>query len=276
MSRPQEGLARRLTLWDAVAIHVGIILGSGIFVAPDDVAAAFPGLAGLLPWILGGAIATCGAFVYAECAVRIPETGGFFNYYRAALGEAPAFVAGWAGYVATYPASMAAIARVFGDVLPQAMPGAPAAPRLYAALALATVGCLNVAGVRLSASVQRVLTGGKVLAIAAVIVAAVAAASSVIPPAASASPPFPATGFAALPLAALVAVLWAYDGWSDVTLVAGEVKEPGRNIGRTVLLGSAILVVLYGGVQLAVTHVLGPAAATSENAFTATVERGLG
>ena len=125
MSRPEEGLARRLTLWDAVAIHVGIILGSGIFVAPDDVAAAFPGLSGLLPWILGGAIATCGAFVYAECAVRIPETGGFFNYYRAALGEAPAFVAGWAGYVATYPASMGAIARVFGDVMPQAIPGVP-------------------------------------------------------------------------------------------------------------------------------------------------------
>src|SRR6185503_4694063 len=220
--------------------HVGIILGSGIFVAPDDVAAAFPGLAGLLPWILGAAIATCGAFVYAECAVRIPETGGFFNYYRAALGEAPAFVAGWAGYVATYPASMAAIARVFGDVLPQAIPGVPEAPRAYAALALATVGGLNVAGVRLSASVQRVLTAGKVLAIAAVILAAVAAASSVPGPASPTSTPAPTTGFAALSLAALVAVLWAYDGWSDVTLVAGEVKEPG-NIGRTVLLGSAIL-----------------------------------
>lgn len=274
MSRPKEGLARRLTLWDAVAIHVGIILGSGIFVAPDDVAAAFPGLSSLLPWILGGAIATCGAFVYAECAVRIPETGGFFNYYRAALGEAPAFVAGWAGYVATYPASMGAIARVFGDVMPQAIPGVPAAPRLYAALALATVGALNVAGVRLSASVQRVLTGGKVLAIAAVVLAAVAAAGTITAPSTPTS--VPSASFAALSLAALVAVLWAYDGWSDVTLVAGEVKEPGRNIGRTVLLGSAILVALYGGVQLAVTHVLGPAAGTSENAFTATVERGLG
>ena len=276
MSASGEGLARRLTLWDAVAIHVGIILGSGIFVAPDDVAAAFPGLAGLLPWILGGVLATCGAFVYAECAVRIPETGGFFNYYRAALGEAPAFVAGWAGYVATYPASMGAIARVFGDVLPQALPGVPANPQLYAALALATVGCLNVAGVRLSAAVQRVLTGGKVLAIAAVILAAVAAASSVTPPASPTSTPVPTTGFAAFSLAALVAVLWAYDGWSDVTLVAGEVREPGRNIGRTVLLGSAILVALYGGVQLAVNHVLGPGAGTAENPFTATVERGLG
>lgn len=275
MSTSREGLARHLTLWDAVAIHVGIILGSGIFVAPDDVAAAFPGFAGLLPWILGGAVATCGAFVYAECAVRIPETGGFFNFYRAALGEAPAFVAGWAGYVATYPASMAAIARVFGDVLPQAIPGVPEAPRAYAALALASVGCLNVAGVRLSASVQRVLTAGKVLAIAAVILAAVAAASPVPAPASATSTPVPTTGFAALSLAALVAVLWAYDGWSDVTLVAGEVKVPG-NIGRTVLLGSAILVMLYGGVQLAVTHVLGAATGTNQNAFTATVERGLG
>lgn len=274
MSTSREGLARRLTLWDAVAIHVGIILGSGIFVAPDDVAAAFPGLYGLLPWILGGAIATCGAFVYAECAVRIPETGGFFNYYRAALGEAPAFVAGWAGYVATYPASMGAIARVFGDVLPQAVPGVPQAPRLYAALALATVGGLNVAGVRLSASVQRVLTGGKVLAIAAVVLAAVAAAPHGTPT--PSTIPAQGGGFAALSLAALVAVLWAYDGWSDVTLVAGEVKEPGRNIGRTVLLGSAVLVVLYGGVQLAVTHVLGAATGSSENAFTATVQRGLG
>ncbi|HET9300471.1 MAG TPA: amino acid permease, partial [Candidatus Polarisedimenticolaceae bacterium] len=226
MSASREGLARRLTLWDAVAIHVGIILGSGIFVAPDDVAAAFPGFSGLLPWVLGGAIATCGAFVYAECAVRIPETGGFFNYYRAALGDAPAFVAGWAGYVATYPASMAAIARVFGDVLPQAIPGVPEAPRAYAALALASVGCLNVAGVRLSASVQRVLTAGKVLAIAAVILAAVVAAGAISAPPTSTPVPLPTPGFA-LSLAALVAVLWAYDGWSDVTLVAGEVKQPG-------------------------------------------------
>ena len=277
MSRSQEGLARRLTLWDAVAIHVGIILGSGIFVAPDDVAAAFPGFSGVLPWILGGAIATCGAFVYAECAVRIPETGGFFNYYRAALGEAPAFVAGWAGYVATYPASIAAIARVFGDVLPQAIPGLPAAPRLYAALALATVGGLNVAGVRLSASVQRVLTASKVGAVAAVLLAALVFASraGTAPVAPAPSIPPMAGGFSALALAALVAVLWAYDGWSDVTLVAGEVREP-RNIGRTVLLGSAILVVLYGAVQLGVTRVLGPATAASTSPFTATVERGLG
>jgi len=277
LSRSQEGLARRLTLWDAVAIHVGIILGSGIFVAPDDVAAAFPGFSGVLPWILGGAIATCGAFVYAECAVRIPETGGFFNYYRAALGEAPAFVAGWAGYVATYPASIAAIARVFGDVLPQAIPGLPAAPRLYAALALATVGGLNVAGVRLSASVQRVLTASKVGAVAAVLLAALVFASraGTAPVAPAPSIPPMAGGFSALALAALVAVLWAYDGWSDVTLVAGEVREP-RNIGRTVLLGSAILVVLYGAVQLGVTRVLGPATAASTSPFTATVERGLG
>jgi basic amino acid/polyamine antiporter, APA family len=127
--------------------------------------------------------------------------------------------------------------------------------------------------VRLSASVQRVLTGGKVLAIVAVILAAVAAAPSATAPVTTVAP----TGtFAPLSLAALVAVLWAYDGWSDVTLVAGEVKEPGRNIGRTVLLGSAILVALYGGVQLAVSHVLGGATGSSENAFTATVERGLG
>lgn len=273
MSTPREGLARRLTLWDAVAIHVGIILGSGIFVAPDDVAAAFPGILGLLPWIVGGAIATCGAFVYAECAVRIPKTGGFFNYYRAGLGEGPAFVAGWAGYVATYPASMAAIARVFGDVVPAAIPGAPVRPQLYAAMALAGVGALNVAGVRLSATVQRVLTGGKVAAIAAVLLAALVFAA----PRDAAAVAVPMTaGFGALGLAAVIAVLWAYDGWSDVTLVAGEVQNPGRNIGRTVLLGSAILVGLYGAVQLGVTHVLGPATASAENPFTATVERGLG
>ena len=202
------------------------------------------------------AIALIGAFVYAECAVRIPRSGGFFNYYRAGLGEGPAFVAGWAGYVATYPASMAAIARVFGDVLPAAIPGVPSRPQLYAALALALVGGLNVAGVRLSASVQRILTGGKVAAVAAVLLAAVIAVASKALPDASAPPVSAAPGtFAALSLAALVAVLWAYDGWSDVTLVAGEVKDPGRNIGRTVLVGSAVLVVLYGGVQLAISGV---------------------
>ena len=105
-------LRRQLSWLDGTAIFVGIILGSGIFVAPAGIAAGavtLP-LASVL-WIVGGIIATAGAFCYAECGARLPQTGGFYVYYREAFGEGTAFVGGWAAVLITYPASMAAIAR---------------------------------------------------------------------------------------------------------------------------------------------------------------------
>ncbi len=147
-------LKRQLDVLDAAAIFVGIILGSGIFVAPAAVAAAAPGPAGPLLWLLGGCIAACGAFCYAECGARLPRTGGFYVFYREAFGAPVAFVGGWAAVLVTYPASIAAIALVFARYLGEVVP--LRGMEVVAAVgALVATGTLNVVGVRVGAGAQR-------------------------------------------------------------------------------------------------------------------------
>ncbi|MDX1389281.1 MAG: amino acid permease, partial [Acidobacteriota bacterium] len=270
-------LRRQLGRWDAVAIFVGIILGSGIFVAPRYVAEAAPGaLAGVGLWLIGGIIAACGAFCYAECAARLPRTGGFYVFYRAVYGESVAFVGGWAAILITYPASIAASAHIFSDYLREVVPVPAAAGSLPAAAAVLAAGLLNAIGVRVGAGTQRVLTSIKVVALLILCVSAVAFAPARDATAASPAP-FEIAGSFVLVLTALMGLLWTYDGWSDVTLVAGEIKEPGRNLGRAVLIGIAVLVGSYVAVQLSVQVLLPPSvAASSDRVLSDAVGVGLG
>jgi APA family basic amino acid/polyamine antiporter len=277
MSTPPTGqpaLRRQLGLIHAVAVLVGIVLGSGIFVAPAAVAGAAPDRwSACLLWVAGGVVALCGGLVYAECGARIPEAGGFFVFYREAYGPAMAFVAGWAALVVTYPASIAAVAHVFGDALGQAMPAlAPHSQALAAAIVLAA-GTLSALGVRLGANAQVVLTTAKVGALAALCVAALWGAPATTT---AAHVPQPAVTFPAI-LAAIVVILWTFDGWSDTPLIAGELRQPGRTLGRAILLGIGLLTLLYVAVQAAVLRLL-PAgvAAASTRAVSDAVEAGLG
>jgi APA family basic amino acid/polyamine antiporter len=252
-----HGLERKLDPFDAAAIYVGIILGSGIFVAPASVCKAtgsMPLAVGL--WILGALVAGCGAFCYAECGVRIPKTGGFFVYHRAAYGESVAFVGGWAALLITYPASLAAIAHIFARYLRDLFPlvgGSSLYQVLMAASAVAIAGALNIVGVRAGANAQRILTSFKVLALVILCLAAVFS-----PIDTTTTTPQESIGIESMAsiLAAMVILLWTYDGWSDVTLIGGELKDPGRNFGRTVILGTVILAATYIVVQLAVMHLL--------------------
>jgi len=271
---PSGDLKRQLHFVDAAAIYVGIVVGSGIFVAPAAVAGVAPGAAlGVGLWIVGGIVAACGAFCYAECGARLPRTGGFYVFYREAFGAPLAFVGGWAAVLVTYPASIAAIALVFahylGEVIPLRGMEVP-----VAAAALVATGALNILGVRIGAGAQRALTAVKLAALAVLCGAALLAKTPAVPSS-------PSAGAAAVPptalLAALVVLLWTYDGWSDVTLVSGELRRPGRDLGRAVLLGTAVLVGLYVLVQLSVGALLEPArASASERVVAEAVEAGLG
>ncbi len=246
-----EGLKRQLGWLDAAAIYVGIILGSGIFVAPSGVAEAAPtpfAAAGL--WLVGAFIAGCGASCYAECGARLPRTGGFYVFYREAYGDLAAFVGGWAALLITYPASVAAIALVFARYLVQIFPSAAWEAGVAAAAVLVS-GLLHVVGARVGALTQRLLTLTKVAALALLCIAALLMPAPAAPPA-----PDGLVWDLGVLTAALVGLLWTYDGWSDVTLVAGEIKDPGRNLGRAVLVGTLTLTALYLLVQLAVMHLL--------------------
>jgi APA family basic amino acid/polyamine antiporter len=247
---------RHLGLADATAIYAGIILGSGIFVAPAVIARAAPSIpVALLLWLCGAVVAACGASCYAECAARMPTNGGFFVFNREAYGPAIAFVSGWTAIFVTYPASIAAIALVFASYLAQTA-GVFGWERATAASALVAAAVLNVAGLRTGPRAQLALTSTKIAALCALAVAALASHGRVVPDAAAVSAAPSASVSPAVWLSALMILLWTYDGWSDVSLVAGEVKDPGKNIGRAVLLGTAILALAYGLTQVAVMTVL--------------------
>jgi basic amino acid/polyamine antiporter, APA family len=267
---------RHLGLADATAIYAGIILGSGIFVAPAAIAGAvrsIPAAVGL--WMLGAVVSACGASCYAECAARVPSNGGFFVFNREAYGPAIAFVGGWAAILVTYPASIAAIGLVFAEYLAK-VTGSSGWERTTAAAALVLAAVLNVAGLRTGPRAQILLTSTKIAALGALAAAALLAHGRAVPAAAVAAAPAGSASAAAW-LSALMIMLFACDGWSDVTLVAGEVKDPGKNIGRAVLLGTLILALVYGLTQVAVMTALpGGAAASSVQPVAAAVEATLG
>jgi APA family basic amino acid/polyamine antiporter len=257
-------LRRQLGLADGVAVFAGTILGSGIFMAPRGVAGAAPHpVTAVAMWAVGALVAAAGASCYAECGARLPQVGGFFVYLRTVYGKPLAFVAGWVALAVTYPASIAAMARVFAGYLSGLLGiDNPLAVSFLAAGSIALAVLVNSVGVRSGAMSQRILTGAKVSALAILVLAAVLA-----PRAASVSSPAPALGFssASAVLGVLVWVLWTYDGWSDVTLLAGELRNPGRDLGRTVAIGIGVLWLLYAGVQLAVLALLPAGAAAGSD-----------
>ena len=249
------GLPRHLGLPAATAIYVGIILGSGIFVAPALVAATGAGpLGSMLLWLFGAVVAACGASCYAECAARLPESGGFFVFHREAYGPAVAFVGGWAAIFVTYPASIAAISLVLAAYLRE-VTGWGVDDRLVATGAILLAAAVNAFGLRTGPRVQIVLTTAKIGALLVL-----AAAALTVGP--HGAPPVERSAAPGAWFAALVLMLWTYEGWSDVTLLAGEVRDPGRNLGRAVLSGTAILFATYALVQVAVDRVLPDASAS--------------
>jgi len=269
-------LKRQLGVWDGVALLVGIVVGSGIFIAPAAVARVAPGLGSAsLLWFLGGLIAAAGALSYAECGARLPKTGGFYVYYRAAFGEPVAFVGGWASLLITYPASLAGIALIFARYMVELLPSLEGAEPVVGGGALLLAGGLNLFGVRAGAWSQRALTAIKVLLLAGLCLAALLAGGPA--ETVAAAPPFAFSADLAALTGALVILLWTYDGWTDFTLVTGELRDPARNLSRTVVLGVSLLVLLYILVQAAVLALLGPAgAAGSERVFADAVAAGFG
>ena len=251
-------------------------------------------------WLLGGLIAACGASCYAECGARIPRAGGFYVYYRAVYGPALAFVGGWVALLVTYPASTAAIALVFGAYLGEVVPALEGHAIACAVAAVIASAAVNIAGVRLAAGVQRALSGTKLLALALLCLAAVAAGGAALgtggagapggaagADGAAAADTVAAGSAAAAPLtggllgpamiAALMVMLFTYDGWSDIGLIAGEVRDAPRVLGPAVLAATAAIVLVYSAVQWSVLTLLPPErAAASERVVAEAVVAGLG
>ena len=251
MTSPRTGLPRRIGLWSAMAVVIGSTIGSGIFRSPAGIADRIPGpLPLLFIWILGGLFALCGALTLAELASEIPATGGFYAFLREGWGRLPAFLFGWGQLTIVRAASLGAIAITFAEYFVRVIgfdPGVAPYDRYaqyLAAAAIALTAGFNIVGVRWGATVINLTTIAKFGGLAFIVVLALAIG-------------WPQTGGHFTPLVpegsvragafglALVSVLWAYDGWADVSYVAGEVTEPRKNLPRAIIGGTLAVMTIY-------------------------------
>jgi basic amino acid/polyamine antiporter, APA family len=265
-------LVRTLRQRDLLLLFIGSVIGSGIFLTPGLILQQLHGSVGFsfLVWVVGGILSLLGALTYAELSASNPEAGGLYCFIRDGFGRVPAFLYGWSLFLVIASGSVAALARAFTRYLSEIIPlSAPAATIVSVAM-IGVVTAVNVWGTRQSSDLQNWTTFVKVLLI--VLLSAVLLSlghhASELPAAMGATQSGPAL-LSSFGLA-MIAVLWAYEGWQFGTYSAGEVLEPQKSFPRAFLLGSLILVALYLIANVAYLIALGPAAATMSDAIATT------
>jgi amino acid transporter len=249
-----ERLPRHLGLWSAVAVLVGSTIGSGIFRVPASVAERLqtPGPV-LLAWVLGGLIALFGALTIAELAGALPRSGGVFAYILEAFGPLPAFLFGWSELAVIRASALGAIATIFAEYLGYFIPMTGMQVRLLAAVAVLAVGLLNYLGVSRAAVVMNLTTIAKYGALAALGLLAFTAGQGSwenLNPAAGAGLDLSLMG------TALIAIIWTYDGWADLSFMGGEVKNPGRTLPMALILGTFGILLIYFLLNLAYIYLV--------------------
>ncbi len=258
-ARSEIELKRQIGLYAATAITVGNIIGSGIFRSPHSVAQHLDGFwPVVLAWVIGGVLSICGSLVLAELAVAHPRTGGLYVFIRHAFGDAFGFVFGWANLWVIKPTVIASITSVFALYLCQVLGWPKGAEFPVGAGAILLLTFVNWLGVKEGAGTQSVFTTLKVLGIAGLCAAAFLLAPSHPPSAVEVIARPPDTSFLQALALAMIAVLFAYDGWTDSTYVAGEVVNPRRTMPIAIVWGTWLVIAVYVVTNLAYLHVLSP------------------
>ena len=258
MTAPPGGtLARVLSFRDLVLLTLGVVIGSGIFIVPATVLKLTGGalVPALAVWVFGGLLSVFGALTYAELGAMKPDSGGLYTYMRDAFGEGTAFLYGWALLLVIASATNATLAVAFTGYLQQFTPLTPFAAKAVAVLVIAAICALNVFSMRQSANVQNLATGIKVGAIVVMGVLLLTMGHEFSQPAPAGAP----EGLSLLTAmgAAMIGVLWAYEGWQYVTFSAGEAVNPQKDFARAIWLGVALLMALYLVANLAYVAALG-------------------
>lgn len=243
----------------AAAVVVGTTIGTGIFRSPggeNGIAARAPEeWIYLLLWVLGGFFTLCGALTLAELSGLFPRTGGIFVYLKEGWGKLPAFLFGWSELVVIRASALGAISTVFAEYFLRLLGvESPSGVRYVAAAAIILVAAYNILGVHIGALVQNVTAGTKFLALILLVIAAFVIGGNNPPPQhlEAAGPAGPVSlGLIGL---AFISMLWAYDGWADVTFVSGEVRQPERFLPRALIAGTLAIIAIYLLANLAYLH----------------------
>lgn len=241
-------LERRLGFWSCLGLVIGVTIGSGIFRTPAVIASRVPDARWMLAvWLIGGAISLCGALSVAELAGALPATGGWYVFLREGWGRPAAFLFGWAELVLIRASAVGGIATVFAEYLLRSAgydAGSGRATHYVAAAAIVGVGWLNIRGVRIGAALATLSSTAKYGALLLV----VGLAAFLGARAGGSTAHFAASGHAAAAGSvglALISVLWAYDGFADVSFAAGEVRHPERTLPAAIVAGTIAIVVIY-------------------------------
>ncbi|BAY14601.1 amino acid permease-associated region [Anabaenopsis circularis NIES-21] len=239
-----------LTLSDAVALIVGIVIGAGIFETPALVATqAGSSFAVLLFWFIGGLVSLVGALCYAELATTYPDVGGVYYYLKRAFGREVAFLFAWARMTVIQTGSIALLAFVFGDYASQIWQLGNFSTSIYAAIAIALLTALNIIGLQQGKWTQNLLTAAKVLGLLLVVLIGLTITPNAPTPVESTS-----TGAWGL---AMVFVLLSYGGWNEAAYISAEIQNRQRNIVRSLLWSIGTITVIYLLINLAYLRGLG-------------------
>lgn len=253
-------LVRSLSLMDSVLVLAGGIIGSGIFLTAKDIAQSVlhPALF-ISIWIAGLLITMLACFAFAELGAMFPNAGGQYIYLREAYGEFVAFLYGWMIFTVSVSGSIAALGAGFAEYLGTVFPVLAADTPLFhigswallrghvvSIVSIVLLTGFNVFGVRCGAILQNLATWTKIAAIAAFVLLGIAIGHGSWTHYNMSMPPQPGAGSLISGIGvALIAVFWAYDGWVYITWVAGEVKDPQRNIPRALVLGISLVGAIY-------------------------------
>ncbi|MBI6871185.1 APC family permease [Clostridium aciditolerans] len=245
-------LKREINLMQATLLVVGIVIGSGVFFKPSSVFknSGAPGL-GILAWVVGCIITVAGALTIAEIGSAIPKAGGLFVYLRELYGEKYAFLLGWVQTLVYYPGMSAALAVVFATQCTSFIDLSPAGQKAVAIGLIIFLTIVNLISTKFGAKFAAVFTIGKLIPIAVIIVCgfAMGKVHEFTPMTTSAST---GAGFGA----ALLGVLFAYEGWVAVANMAEEMKNPAKDLPKAIVIGLTIITIAYLGVNLAIINTM--------------------
>lgn len=265
-------LVRTLKVRDLYLLFIGSVIGSGIFLTPGLILRQLDGSVGLslLVWITGGVLSLLGALTYAELAATNPEAGGLYCFIRDAFGRVSAFLYGWCLFLVIASGSVAAVARAFAEHFAQITPLSPFEKTTVSVVMIAVVTVVNVWGTRKSSNLQNWTTLVKigVIVLLSAVFLSLGSHAGELPAALGASQQ--GLGLLSNFGLAMIAVLWAYEGWQFGTYSAGEVVDPQEAFPRAFLFGSISLASLYVVAVVGYLIALGPAGATASNTIAAT------
>jgi basic amino acid/polyamine antiporter, APA family len=247
-------LPRRLGMWSMVAIIMGTMIGSGIFRTPAQIAEAVGSVGGVAAvWIVGGLVTICLALCLAELGAMFPRAGGLYVYLHEAFGPIVAFVFGLT-FLFINPSQWAAISLIFSEYLGSFVPLTDGGKRVAASALILFVSVTNYFSVGFAAAIQNFATSAKALALAAIaliiFLLATGTTGAMAQPVEWSAPSIGVFGVA------LIAVLWPYEGVAGSCAIAGEVRDPARNVPRALIVSVLIVMALYLLVNTAYLYVL--------------------